>query len=188
VVARDAIGCATSSGNIQLLLVGYQNKTALKVDRGVNSSNASSRETIEVGLLLLSAIDVPDVAAQLSCKVELEARRVLDYHEFLSGLHRRDLLAHLSSSFRRHALNRPLESDRTFSSCALQYRVYQIRRTRRCARNGTSATNSARPAICKTKHSRQVFRNSPAPRFRPDSYCSSSPNNFDVVFCLVASP
>ena len=63
-----------SPGNIQLLLGGCQNKTALKVDRGVNSSNASSRETIEVGLLLLSAIDVPDVAAQLACGVELEAR------------------------------------------------------------------------------------------------------------------
>ena len=72
-VARDAIGCATKPGNIQLLLVECQNKTALQVDCGVNSSNASSCETIEVWLLLLSAIDVPDVAAQLACEVELEA-------------------------------------------------------------------------------------------------------------------
>ena len=92
-VARDAIGCAKSPGNIQRLLVGYQNKTALQVDRGVNSSNASSCETIEVWLLLLSAIDVPDVAAQLACKVEFEAVRVLDYRDFLSGLRRCILLA-----------------------------------------------------------------------------------------------
>ena len=89
---------------------------------------------------------------------------------------------------RRHAFNTPRESDRTLFSYALQYRRYQIRRMRQCARNGTSATHSARPAFHKTKHYRQVFRNSLAPKFRPDSCCSSSPNNFDKMFCLVASP
>ena len=73
-------------------MVGYQNKTALQVDRGVNSSNASSCETIEAWLLLLSAIDVPDVAAQLAYKGEFEAGRVLDYHDFVSGFRRCILL------------------------------------------------------------------------------------------------
>jgi len=74
-------------------LAEYPNKIALQLDRGVKSSNDSSCETIEAWLLLLSAIDVPDVAAQLACEIELEARRALYYHDFLSGLQRRIIQA-----------------------------------------------------------------------------------------------